>query len=119
MRFSRKIVISDLIIDSSIGILEKEINNKQHIKIEAILELESSYTTVDNIRYVLDYRDIVELITKIATSKHFGLIETLSYNISSDLLSNFSEIISLKLTISKFDVFSNCKSISIEEEYYR
>ncbi|AGF48772.1 dihydroneopterin aldolase [Candidatus Kinetoplastidibacterium galati] len=119
MRFSRKILISDLFINSSIGILEKEINNKQRINILAILEVESSPTTADDINNVLDYRHIVDTITKIANSRHFGLIETLSYNISSTLLSTFSEIISLKLTISKFDVFDNCKSISIEEEYHK
>ncbi|AFZ83400.1 dihydroneopterin aldolase [Candidatus Kinetoplastibacterium blastocrithidii TCC012E] len=119
MIFSRKILISDLIIDSSIGILEKEIKNKQPIKIEAKIELTSSYTIMDDIEQVVDYRSIVEIITKVATSKHFGLIEALSYKIATNLLESLSEIISIKLTISKFNVFNNCKSISIEEEYNR
>ncbi|AGF48075.1 dihydroneopterin aldolase [Candidatus Kinetoplastibacterium oncopeltii TCC290E] len=119
MKFSRKILIHDLIIESSVGILEREINNKQQIKIAAILKLESSDTNIDDIKHVLDYRQVVEIITKITTSKHFGLIETLSYNISDELMNTFPEIISLKMTITKFNVFSNCKNISIEEKYYR
>ena len=52
-------------------------------------------------------------IKKIVKSKHFNLLETLTHSIF-DYLMSFDEIKSVKVCVSKPDIYSECEEVGFE-----
>ncbi|MBW0454111.1 MAG: dihydroneopterin aldolase [Candidatus Kinetoplastibacterium crithidii] len=113
----RNIIISNLTIETNIGILEHEINRKQTIVINAKFNIKHKDILDDNnIKSVLDYRDLREVIVQETTSQHIKLVETLLDRIKNRIIEEFPEIKSFNIKIEKPMAFQDC-SIGVEISY--
>ncbi|AGF46607.1 dihydroneopterin aldolase [Candidatus Kinetoplastibacterium desouzaii TCC079E] len=106
---TKTIYISDLKINTNIGILDYEINKSQIIIINAKFNLEYVNTTnIDDIECVLDYRKLRNIIIEESTDTHINLIETLINRIINKITTNLPEVLSLQIKIEKPMAFSDC-----------
>ncbi|AWD32191.1 hypothetical protein CKSOR_00046 [Candidatus Kinetoplastibacterium sorsogonicusi] len=115
---SYKIILSEMVVDTFIGILDIEKTSTQPIIIDLIIDLYlNDYN--DDISDVLDYRIIRNIIIEESKRKHINLIETLADNILNRIFQEVKLINKITIKISKPMVFHDCKSISVEMTYYK
>lgn len=101
------ITISQLKINTIIGILPDERKNKQNI----ILDVEISYTK----NIILDYSQVrVSLIEIFQTNHFFYLEDALDLTLDS-IIARFSNITNIALRITKPEIFPDC-TISVSKE---
>ena len=97
----------------SIGILEHEKAEKQNVIIDVALDINADSNHRDDINATVSYADIIEVIEKLADSKHFNLVETLAKDIADVCLSNaLSQKVSV--CVRKPDIISNTKSVGFK-----
>ena len=106
---NRKILINNLIMQASVGVYEKEKQNKQRIIVNIELLL-SNHTEPkqDNLEATQDYSQFRKCLIDIIESQHFQLLEVLVEKIHSTLMTN-SYVIGVKVKISKPDIFNDCE----------
>ena len=108
----RKILIRDLELLCRIGVNEKEHLSPQRIIINIEVNLDiKCFPENDRIEETLNYDLIYSGIKKIVSSKHFNLLETLAGSIDS-FLSTFQSVDSKSVSISKPDIYSDCKDVT-------
>jgi len=95
------IVIEDLTLNVIIGILESERKNRQKIILNATIEYEKN-------KYFLDYTQVVEAIANLLEYKMYETLEDALEGICKTLKLDFSEIKSIKMSISKPEIYKNC-----------
>jgi FolB domain-containing protein len=108
--------INDLDIECCVGILEKERNTPQTIRINVFCDYESNINLNDSHNY-LCYCFLSAEIKKICTTEHTELLEQLALKIENlcfkDLRVHF-----VKVSIEKF-VVKSCRSVGIIKERRR
>ena len=103
-------------LDARIGILPHEIQAPQVIIIDLECNFDiSSAAAHDDIAYAIDYREIKECIYNIVHARHYNLIENLAHTIATAVLQQFA-IHSIRLSISKPDIFSDMQAVGITIE---
>lgn len=112
---TRRIILSGLALDARVGILEHERRATQPLHIDAEFDVDILHKTDDqDIRSVLDYRSLREIIIDQCTRAHVNLLETLTEQIAQRLLTEFPDINAVKLRISKPMAFSDCAAVGVE-----
>jgi 7,8-dihydroneopterin aldolase/epimerase/oxygenase len=92
--------IQNILIDCTIGAIEKEREQKQQIEMDLILTYDADKAIAfDDVSYAVDYRDIIKILKKEA-EKEFFLLETFAYHILQSLFS-FFPLFYAKITIYK------------------
>ena len=111
----RCIFFDELELYASIGIHPAEKRKKQivNVNLEVYINKNHSLSVNDNINDVLDYDLIREGITKIVSSKHFSLQETLIDEIAN-FCCEIKNVKMIKINISKPEAYKNCKAVGIE-----
>ena len=105
----RKILISNLIIQASVGVYEHEKQFKQKIIVNVELLLSNdSEPKEDNLESTQDYSQFRKCLIDITQSQHFHLLETLVEKIHSNLMI-YSYVIGAKVKIIKPDIFNDCE----------
>ncbi len=111
---SDKIFINDLVIEMFAGIYDHEKANKQRVIINITLEVESNagkgLTSIDD---VVSYENIVNEVRRIATEKHYDLLEELAEKISSICTDN-DKVTNANVRLEKPDIIDDVKSVGIE-----
>ena len=106
---NRKILISNLTIQASVGVYEHEKQFKQKIIVNVELLLsKDSEPEQDNLESTQDYSQFRKCIIDIILSQHFQLLEILVEKIHSTLMTN-TFVIGAKVNISKPDIFNDCE----------
>ena len=108
-----KIILTDLRIDTVIGIWDWEKRNPQTILIN--LEMQTDTKTAsqsDSIEDVLDYKAVSKRVKQFIQESQFNLIETLAENVAKIILEEF-DIQWLKLSISKPFAIRGSKIIGV------
>lgn len=112
---TRRIFFTQLALDARIGILEHELRATQPLHIDAEIDVQVSEPVSDqNLQTVLDYRLLREAIVHECTQGHVNLLETLIEKVVDRLLSEFPEVLRVKIRISKPSAFSDCAAVGIE-----
>ena len=112
--YKRKVLIKDLIFNTSIGIHDFEKKQKQQIKFNIEIDINSSLTPANNnLNTIISYEDVINNIKTLTQKKHYGLLEVLAEDIFLSLFEN-KNIIKVKLKIEKPDVIKNTASVGIE-----
>ena len=112
--YKRKVLISDLILQMSIGIHDFEKIKKQEVKFNINIEIDPSLTPIKNkINSIVNYETIIKNITKLTKDKHYELLETLAEDIFYELFKN-TNIKKIKLKIEKTQIIKNTSSVGIE-----
>jgi 7,8-dihydroneopterin aldolase/epimerase/oxygenase len=112
--YSRKVLITDLILQMSIGIHDFEKIKKQEVKFNISIDVNPLLTPVENkLKSIVNYETVIKEITILAKNKHYELLETLAEDIFFELFKN-TNIQKIKLKIEKTQIIKNTSSVGIE-----
>lgn len=104
-----------LAIEARVGVLPRELKNTQRIYVDAEISVQQTQEVDDlDIKTVLDYRLLRQIIIEECTREHVHLVEALGQMISNRLINTFSEVVAVKLRISKPSAFDDCDAVGIE-----
>ena len=112
--YKRKIIIRDLVFDTSIGIHDFEKEKEQQIKFNIEININPLLKATDNdLNSIVNYESVINKIKLITQKKHYNLLETLAEVIFSNLFVS-KNIIKIKLRIEKPEIIKNTSSVGIE-----
>ena len=114
--YKRKVLIKDLVLNMLVGIHNFEKKKKQRVKFNIVINVDQNLVPNDkDLKSIVNYEQVINIIKKIASKKHFPLLETLADQIFSRLFENF-RIKKILLRIEKLDVIKNTASVGVEVE---
>ena len=117
--YKRKILIKDLVLKMLVGIHNFEKKKKQRVRFNLIINIDQNLIPNDkDLKSIVNYEQIIKIITKITSKKHYLLLETLAEKIFFKLFEN-PRIKKILLRIEKLDVIKNTTSVGIELEKTR
>ncbi len=111
-----KIKLSELKVETIIGIWEWEKRNPQIVSID--LEMSTAIKAAaksDSIKDALDYKAISKRIKQYSENNHFELIETLAENLAQIIIEEF-KVEWVKLSVSKPYAIRDSKNVSLTIE---
>jgi dihydroneopterin aldolase len=112
--YKRKVIIRDLIFNTSIGIHDFEKEKEQQIKFNIEININPLLKATDNdLNSIVNYESVINKIKLITQKKHYNLLETLAEVIFSNLFVS-KNIIKIKLRIEKPEIIKNTSSVGIE-----
>ena len=117
--YKRKILIKDLVLNMLVGIHNFEKKKKQRVRFNLIINIDQNLIPNDkDLKSIVNYEQIIKIITKITSRKHYLLLETLAEKIFFKLFEN-PRIKKILLRIEKLDIIKNASSVGIELEKTR
>ena len=117
--YKRKILIKDLVLNMLVGIHNFEKKKKQRVRFNLIINIDQNLIPNDkDLKSIVNYEQIIKIITKITSRKHSLLLETLAEKIFFKLFEN-PRIKKILLRIEKLDIIKNATSVGIELEKTR
>lgn len=108
---SQEIIIRDLELMMSIGVLESELKNKQRVIVNAEISVMDTASS-DDISSVVSYADIIEQIKEIAQEGHINLVETFARKIINACFED-NRIQAVTISIDKPDIMSDVRSVGV------
>ena len=112
--YKRKVIITDLIFNTSIGIHDFEKEKEQQVKFNIEIGINPLLKVAENnLDSIVNYETVISKIKSITQKKHYNLLETLAEEIFSNLFLN-KNIIKIKLRIEKPEIIKNTSSVGIE-----
>tara|TARA_B110000027_G_C16109301_1_gene296893 strand:- start:1529 stop:1939 length:411 start_codon:yes stop_codon:yes gene_type:complete len=110
----KKVIITDLVFNTSIGIHDFEKEKKQQIKFNIEIDINPLLKAAENdLNSIINYESIINKIKSITQKKHYNLLETLAEDIFYNLFLN-KNIIKIKLRIEKPEIIKNTSSVGVE-----
>ena len=117
--YKRKILIKDLVLNMLVGIHNFEKKKKQRVRFNLIINIDQNLIPNDkDLKSIVNYEQIIKIIRKITSRKHYLLLETLAEKIFFKLFEN-PRIKKILLRIEKLDIIKNATSVGIELEKTR
>ena len=112
--YKRKVIITDLVFNTSIGIHDFEKEKEQQIKFNIGIDINPSLKASENdLNSIVNYESVINKIKSITQKKHYNLLETLAEDIFSNLFVS-KNIIKIRLRIEKTEIIKNTSSVGIE-----
>jgi len=112
--YKRKVIIKDLVFNTSIGIHDFEKEKEQLIKFNIEIDINPLLEAAENdLNSIINYESVINKIKSITQKKHYNLLETLAEDIFSNLFLN-ANIIKIKLRIEKPEIIKNTSSVGVE-----
>jgi dihydroneopterin aldolase len=112
--YEKKILIKDLILDLKLGYYDFEKEKTQKVKFSLEIDYEDRKPTNDkDIKSIVNYGQVVKLITKLAKNKHYNFLETLAEDVF-DVLFKDKRIGKIMLQIEKLEIIKECASVGIQ-----
>jgi dihydroneopterin aldolase len=104
------LTLSGLRFDANLGILEHEKIAPQPIQVDAELNLGSQPMLPgdDDIKHVLDYRKVRQLIINECTAVHVNLLESLIGKLAQRLML-LPGVLGVRVKIVKLEIFDDCE----------
>ena len=106
----QSLTLTGLRFDASLGILDHERSGTQPIQVDAELNLglQPLAPRDDDIRHVLDYRKVRQIIIDECTAEHVNLLESLIGKLSQRLL-QLPGVLGTRVKIAKLEIFDDCE----------
>jgi dihydroneopterin aldolase len=112
--YEKKILIKELILDLKLGYYDFEKEKSQKVKFSLEIDYEDRKPTNDkDIKSIVNYGQVVKLITKLAKIKHYNFLETLAEDVF-DVLFKDKRIAKIMLKIEKLEIIKECASVGIQ-----
>ena len=112
--YKRKVLISDLTLQMSIGIHDFEKTKKQEVKFNINIDINPLLAPIESkLNSIVNYETIIRDVTNLAKKKHYELLETLAEAVFFELFKN-TNIKKIKLKIEKTKIIKNTSSVGIE-----
>tara|TARA_B100001559_G_C16089573_1_gene434141 strand:+ start:213 stop:599 length:387 start_codon:yes stop_codon:yes gene_type:complete len=112
-KYSKKVIIKDLILLISVGIHQFEKLKKQKVKFN--IEITTDPNLKPDIKTIVNYESVINDIKHMTKKTHFELLESLSESILDEMFKN-KMIKKIKLKIEKIDIIKETASVGIEVE---
>ena len=110
----KKILIKELTLDLKLGYYDFEKNKPQKVKFSLEIDYEDKKPTNDkDIKSIVNYGKVVELITKLVKNKHYNFLETLAEDVFDELFKD-KRIAKITLQIEKLEILKECTSVGIQ-----
>ena len=110
-KYSKKIIVKDLILLLSVGIHQFEKLEKQRVKFN--IEITTDPNLKPDIKSIINYETVINDIKRLTKKTHFELLESLSESIFDEIFKN-KKIKKIKLKIEKLDIIKETSSVGIE-----
>ncbi len=112
--YKRKVIITDLVFNTLIGIHDFEKVKEQQVKFNIEIDINPLLKASENdLHSIVNYESVINKIKLITQKKHYNLLETLAEDIFTNLFLN-KNIIKIKLRIEKPEIIKNTSSVGIE-----
>ena len=112
--YEKKILIKELTLDLKLGYYDFEKNKPQKVKFSLEIDYEDKKPTNDkDIKSIVNYGKVVELITKLVKNKHYNFLETLAEDVFDELFKD-KRIGKIMLRIEKLEILKECSSVGIQ-----
>ena len=112
--YEKKILIKELTLDLKLGYYDFEKEKTQKVKFSLEIDYEDRKPTNDkDIKSIVNYGQVVKLITKLAKNKHYNFLETLAEDVF-DVLFKDKRIGKIMLQIEKLEIIKECASVGIQ-----
>ena len=112
--YKRKVIITDLVFDTSIGIHDFEKKKEQQVKFNVEIDINTLLKAAENdLKSIVNYENVINKVKSITHKKHYNLLETLAEDIFTNLFLA-KNIIKIKLRIEKPEIIKNTSSVGIE-----
>ena len=112
--YEKKILIKELTLDLRLGYYDFEKEKTQKVKFSLEIDYEDRKPTNDkDIKSIVNYGQVVKLITKLARNKHYNFLETLAEDVF-DVLFKDKRIGKIMLKIEKLEIIKECASVGIQ-----
>ena len=112
--YEKKILIKELTLDLKLGYFDFEKEKTQKVKFSLEIDYEDRKPTNDkDIKSIVNYGQVVKLITKLAKKKHYNFLETLAEDVF-DVLFKDKRIGKIMLQIEKLEIIKECASVGIQ-----
>ena len=112
--YEKKILIKELTLDLKLGYYDFEKEKSQKVKFSLEIDYEDKKPTNDkDIKSIVNYGQVVKLITKLAKNKHYNFLETLAEDVF-DVLFKDKRIGKIMLKIEKLEIIKECASVGIQ-----
>jgi dihydroneopterin aldolase len=102
--------LTGLRFDANLGILESEKKAPQPIMVDADLNLGTQVLRPrdDDIKHVLDYRKVRQIIIDECTAEHMNLLESLIGKLAQRLMA-LPGVLGVRVKIAKLEIFDDCE----------
>ena len=112
--YEKKILIKELTLDLKLGYYDFEKEKTQKVKFSLEIDYENRKPTNDkDIKSIVNYGQVVKLITKLAKKKHYNFLETLAEDVFNVLFKD-KRIGKIMLQIEKLEIIKECASVGIQ-----
>ncbi len=104
------LTLTGLRFNASLGILESEKIEPQPIQVDAELNLGTQplLPSDDDIKHVLDYRKVRQIIINECTMEHVNLLESLIGKLAHRLML-LPGVLGVRVKIAKLEIFEDCE----------
>jgi len=117
---TRRVILDDLQVSASIGMLGHERTARQPLRIHAEFDTDASRPVDDaDIGSVLDYRLLRNALIQETAGAHTDLLETLVDRALTRILRDFPDVLRVRLRICKPQAFDDCAAVCIEQSRSR
>ena len=112
--YKRKVIISNLVFNTSIGVHDFEKEKEQQIRFNIEIDINPLLKAAENdLKSIVNYENVINKVKSITHKKHYNLLETLAEDIFTNLFLA-KNIIKIKLRIEKPEIIKNTSSVGIE-----
>ena len=112
--YEKKILIKELTLDLKLGFYNYEKEKPQKVMFSLEIDYEDKKPTSDkDIKSIVNYGQIVWIITKLTKNKHYNFLETLAEDVF-DVLFRDKRIGKIMLQIEKLEILKECTSVGIQ-----
>jgi len=110
---AHQILIEELSIEMSIGILPEEKETKQTVIIDLTVDMMPKNSYEDDINETVSYADIVEKTQTLSTLKHYNLVETFAQDIAK-MCFKYSAVQKIEVSVKKPKIMSGTKNVGFK-----
>ena len=112
--YEKKILIKELTLDLKLGYYDFEKNKPQKVKFSLEIDYQDKKPTNDkDIKSIVNYGKVVDLITRLVKNKHYNFLETLAEDVFDKLFKD-KRIAKITLQIEKLEILKDCTSVGIQ-----
>ena len=112
--YEKKILINELILELKLGYYDFEKEKPQKVKFSLEIDYEDKKPTNDkDIKSIVNYGTVVQLISKLVKKKHYNFLETLAEAVFNELFKD-KRIGKIMLKIEKLEILKECSYVGIQ-----
>ncbi len=116
----RRLFLRDWLVEANIGVYSAERNGAQQLmlNVDVYVDLEASTPVRDELREVLDYDCLLEVVQRRLARGHINLQETLVDDVAAELLQR-PGVVAVRISSQKTGIYACIAGIGVEVLRFR